>query len=356
LTVPADVAIMPPMRGGAGTMRAAVFHGVGDLRVEEVPVPTPRDDEVLLRVEACGICGTDVHILKGTFPPGRAPITLGHEFAGRVVDGDGRLVTADIATSCGGCFFCRHGQRLFCPEVRQIGVHRDGAFAEYVAVPTANLHALPPGMTARQGAYVEPLACVLHGHERAAIAPGSSVVVVGAGPMGLLHVQLARLRGAARVVCSEPHPGRRRAAERLGADVALDPGTDDAVAAVLDLTAGRGADLVIEAAGTIPTYRDALRMVRRAGTLLAFGAAPAGETLPFSPFDLYARELTLVGSYAATYGTYEDAIALIAAGRVEVDATVTAVRPLAEIGDAIAAAGRDPEVVKIQISLGDAAP
>jgi 2-desacetyl-2-hydroxyethyl bacteriochlorophyllide A dehydrogenase len=333
-------------------MRAAVFHGVGDIRVEEAPVPAVRDGEVLLQVELCGICGTDVHILKGTFPPGHTPITLGHEFVGRVVDGPGAsgpLVTADIAVSCGGCSFCRHGQRLFCPEVRQIGVHLDGAFAEYVAVPAAAVHQLPDGMTARQGAYVEPLACVVHGHERAAIAPGATVVVIGAGPMGLLHVQLARLRGAARVLCSEPFEARRRKAAELGADVVIDPLAADPVAAVLEETGGRGADVVIEAVGSIATYDQAFGMVRRGGTLLAFGAAPSAETLPLRPFDVYARELTVLGSYAATYGTYEDAIALIGSGRVEVDSTVTAVRPLEEIAAAIAASGTDRDVIKIQI-------
>jgi 2-desacetyl-2-hydroxyethyl bacteriochlorophyllide A dehydrogenase len=333
-------------------VRAAVFHGIGDIRVEDVPVPSPRDDEVLLQVELCGICGTDVHILKGTFPPGRTPITLGHEFVGRIAGGpgaDGCLVTADIAISCGGCSFCRHGQRLFCPDVRQIGVHLDGAFAEYVAVPALAVHPLPDGMTAPQGAYVEPLACVLHGHERAAIPPGSAVVVIGAGPMGLLHVQFARLRGAAQVICSEPFEARRRKAAGLGADVVIDPSTTDPVAAVLDATAGRGADVVIEAVGSIATYDQAFGMVRRGGTLLAFGAAPSTETLAVRPFDVYARELTVLGSYAATYGTYEDAIALIASGRVEVDSTVTAVRPLEDIADAIAASGTDRDVIKIQI-------
>jgi 2-desacetyl-2-hydroxyethyl bacteriochlorophyllide A dehydrogenase len=337
-------------------MRAAVFHGVGDIRVEDVPVPAISEDQVLLAVELCGICGTDVHILKGTFPPGHTPITLGHEFAGRIVDAGsgaaaepGALVTADIALTCGACSFCRHGQRLFCPEVRQIGVHLDGAFAEYVAVPAEAVHPLPGGMSATQGAYVEPLACVLHGHERAAIPPGSTVAVIGGGPMGLLHVQLARLRGAAQVICSEPHETRRRKAEAFGADVVIDPSAGDAVAGVLALTDGRGADVVIEAVGSIATYRDAFRMVRRGGTLLAFGAAPSAETLDLSPFDVYARELTVLGSYAATYGTYEDAVALIASGRVEVDSTVTAVRPLEDIAAAIAASGNDRDVIKIQI-------
>ena len=338
-------------------MRAAVFHGIGDLRVDDVPVPAIGDDEVLVRVELCGICGTDVHIVKGTFPPGHAPITLGHEFAGRVVSAGaqaagvevGALVTADIAVSCGACSFCRHGQRLLCAEVGQIGVHRDGAFAEYVAVPASLVHPLPAGMTAGQGAYVEPLACVLHGHERAAIAAGSSVVVVGAGPMGLLHVRLARLRGAALLICSEPHQGRSRLAGRLGADIVIDPSVIDPVEAVLEATGGRGADVVIEAVGSIPTYRQAFRMVRRGGTVLAFGAAPSGATMPFSPFDVYSRELTVVGSYAATYGTYEDAIALIGSGRVEVDSTVSRVQQLGEIVSAIRSIETDPDVVKIQI-------
>jgi threonine dehydrogenase-like Zn-dependent dehydrogenase len=151
------------------------------------------------------------------------------------------------------------------------------------------------------------------------------------------------------VICSEPHETRRGKAEALGADVVIDPSAGDAVADVLALTDGRGADVVIEAVGSIATYRDAFRMVRRGGTLLAFGAAPSAETLDLSPFDVYARELTVLGSYAATYGTYEDAVALIASGRVEVDSTVTAVRPLEDIAAAIAASGNDRDVIKIQI-------
>ena len=339
------------------SMRAAVFHGIGDLRVEDAQVPSVGDDEVLVRVELCGICGTDVHILKGTFPPGHAPITLGHEFAGRVADTGARvtgievgaLVTADIAVSCGACSFCRHGQRLFCADVGQIGVHRDGAFAEYVAVPAALIHPLPSGMTAGQGAYVEPLACVLHGHERAAVTAGSTVVVIGAGPMGLLHVQLARLRGAALVLSSEPHEGRSGLAGRLGADILIDPTADDPVTAVMEATGGRGADVVIEAVGSIPTYRQAFQMVRRGGTLLAFGAAPSGETLEVSPFDIYARELTVLGSYAATYGTYEDAIALIASGRIEVDSAISDVYPLDQMDAAMARLATDRSVVKLHI-------
>lgn len=236
-------------------MHAGVLHKPNDLRVEQVSVPAPGLDEVLLKVEVCGICGTDVHILRGHFPVPNLPFIPGHEFAGRVVQlGQGvdnlRIgahVTADINIGCDQCYYCRHQLRMFCPNLSQIGVHRNGAFAEYVKVPARTLYELPEDMPASHGAYVEPLACAVHGQERAGILPGSTVAIIGGGPMGLVHVQLSRLRGATQIICTELNPARRAKASELGADVVLDPGSEDVVERVHELTEGRGADCVIEA-------------------------------------------------------------------------------------------------------------
>lgn len=339
------------------TMTAAVFHSPNDLRIEEVPVPVAGPGEVIIKVNVCGICGTDVHILRGHFPVPNLPLIPGHEFSGRVAQiGSGveRLslddfVTADINTGCDRCYYCRHQLRMFCPQLSQIGVHRDGAFAEYVKAPAAAVYQLPDDMSPEHAAYVEPLACAVHGQERADLRSGSTVVIIGAGPMGLVHIQLSRLRGATRIIATELNPTRRAKAAELGADVVLDPGKDDAVAIVRELTEGRGADCVIEAVGSVRTYRDAFDMVRVGGTVVAYGAAPSDQELTLRPFDIYSKELTIVGSYAGTYATWPDAIELIRAGRFDPDRIISNVVPLADLVRGIEAAESDKDVIKTQV-------
>ncbi len=339
------------------TMKAAVFSGPNDLKVERVPVPEVGADDVLLKVDMCGICGTDVHILRGSFPAPNLPLIPGHEFAGHVVAvGDNvdhvrvdDYVTADINLACGHCYFCRRQQKLFCDQIRQIGVHTNGALAEYVKAPAAAIYHVPEELSAQQGAYIEPLACAVHGQARAAITPGSSVVIIGAGPMGLAHIQLAKLKGAAPIIVTEMNRVRLDKARELGADHVIDAGARDAVEAVKELTEGRGADYVIEAVGSIPTYKQAFEMVRRGGTLVAFGAAPSTASLELKPFDIYSKELNIVGSYAGTYATWPEAIALIQGGRFDPEQIVTEVVPLDDVVGAIETVEKNKDVIKIQI-------
>jgi L-iditol 2-dehydrogenase len=347
-------------RAAAGlpdSMAAAVLHGPDDLRIEQVAVPVIGPDEVLIKVDVCGICGTDVHILRGHFPVPNMPLIPGHEFSGHVVQlgsavqriDVGDFVTADINIGCGRCYYCRHQLRMFCPQLSQIGVHRDGAFAEYVKAPADAVYRLPEDMSPEQAAYVEPLACAVHGQERADLRPGSTVVVLGGGPMGLVHIQLSRLRGATRIIATEPNATRRAKATELGADVVVDPTAENAVAVVRELTEGRGADSVIEAVGSPATYRDAFEMVRRGGTIVAYGAAPSDLELPFKPFEVYSKELTIVGSYAGTYATWPEAIELIRAGRFDPDKIISEVVPLARVVEAIDAAESDRDIIKTQV-------
>lgn len=340
-------------------MVAAVLHKAGDLRVEEVRKPQAGSGEVLLRVERCGICGTDLHILSGNFPAPNLPLIIGHEFAGTVeaVGADvthvapGTKATADINIACGVCYFCRVGNKLFCPQVRQLGVHDAGGMAEYVVAPAANVYPLPDAMPLEHAAYIEPLACTVHGQDRIGIRTGETIAVIGGGPMGLAHTVLAKMRGAARVLVSEPDGGRRDRAVRLGADETIDPSQVDAVEQVLELTDGRGADVVIEAVGSVRTYEDAFRMVRRGGRLLAYGAAPQDAAVSMKPFDIYAKELTIVGSYAGTYETWPAAIALISSGRFDPGLIVDSVRPLSEVKDAIESLATDRSVVKVHVQV-----
>jgi 2-desacetyl-2-hydroxyethyl bacteriochlorophyllide A dehydrogenase len=340
-------------------MRAAVLFGAGDLRVEEVPVPRAGPGEVVIRVARCGICGTDLHIMRGSFPAPNLPLTLGHEFAGEIAEiGDGVAhvavgdrATADINIACGTCFFCRRGHKLFCPDVRQLGVHTAGGLADYVVAPAANVYRLPASMSYEHAAYIEPLACTIHGQDRVAIQTGETVAIIGGGPMGLAHAGLAALRGAGRVIVSEPDENRRDTARALGADVVIDPFAADPVEQLRELTDGRGADVVIEAVGSARTYVQALEMARRGGRLLAFGAAPPDLEIPVRPFDIYTKELTIVGSYAGTYDTWPKAIELIAGGRFDPGLIVDSVRPLSDAREAIESLVADKSTVKVQVEV-----
>jgi 2-desacetyl-2-hydroxyethyl bacteriochlorophyllide A dehydrogenase len=342
-------------------MQAAVFHGPDDLRVEEVERPTAGPGEVLLRVERCGICGTDSHIVRGHFPAPNLPLIIGHEFSGTVVDvgsgvthvEPGDRATADINIACGTCYFCRHGNKLFCPYVRQLGVHDAGGMAEYVAAPAGNVYKLPDSMPFDHAAFIEPLACAIHGQDRIGVDVGETVLVIGAGPMGLAHVAMSRLHGAAQVIVSEPDPARRERARKLGSDVEVDPlsgGLDE----VMQATGGRGADVVIEAVGSARTYTQAIDLARRGGRVLAYGAAPADATIEIRPFDIYSKELTIVGSYAGTYETWPKAIDLISSGRFDPNQLIDSVRPLTDVMHAIESLETDKSVVKVQVQIGSA--
>ncbi|MFH5185355.1 zinc-dependent alcohol dehydrogenase family protein [Paenibacillus sp. TAB 01] len=342
------------------TMFAAVLHKPEDMRIEEVAVPDISEHEVLIAVQRCGICGTDPHIYRGHFPV-PTPLIQGHEFSGEVVQigsavttvGIGDKVTADINISCGKCFYCRMGQKLFCEQITQIGVHINGAFAQYVKVPESNIYKLPADMTWEEAAYIEPLACVIRGQERANITMGSTVAIIGAGPMGLVHAQLAKMNGASTVIMSEMNAARIEKARSLGVDYVIDASAQDPVQAVRDLTEGRGADYVIEAVGAIPTYQQAFQMVRRGGTLVTYGAAPAHATMEVKPFEIYSKELTIVGSYAGTYDTWVRAIQLISSKRFKPTEIISKTIPLTNIVDGLQEAIHNKDIIKIMVDCTD---
>jgi L-iditol 2-dehydrogenase len=340
-------------------MKAARFYAPGDIRLEEVPTPVPAAGEALLAIRACGICGTDSHIWQGSFPLEQTPRTLGHEFAGEVVAVGGEVgafapgdrVVADINIGCGECAYCHRDQRLLCPSLQQLGVHRDGGFAEYMVAPAATLRRMPDGMSFRDAALVEPVVCVLHGQDQVAIAPGESLLVLGAGPMGLIHIMLAKMRGAAPIVVTETNQLRLQCAQRVGADIAIDATAADASDQVLRAVGGEGADVVIEAAGTEATYRQATSFLRPGGRLLMFGAPDPRLTIPISPFEVYRNEWTIVGSFAGTYRAWPDAIALLAHGRLDTDALVTSTIELADLPAALDDISGNPSAIKVQVHL-----
>lgn len=340
-------------------MQAAVLHGANNLLFEEVKRPEPGPGEVLLRVHRCGVCGTDSHIVKGRFPAPNLPLIIGHEFAGEVaavgsgVDyvKEGDKATADINIACGHCWYCRNNQKLFCAKVRQLGVHAHGGMAEYVVVPAQNIYILPNDMPYDHAAFIEPLACAIHGQKRIGIEVGETVLILGAGPMGLAHAALSKQRGAGLVIVSEPNAGRRQRARQIGSDLEVDPTVPEGIDAIMQATQGRGADVVIEAVGSPVTYSQTFQLVRRGGRILAYGAAAQDAVVSVKPFEIYAKELTIVGSYAGTYETWLQAIALISGGRFDPNKIIDSIRPLAEVAAALESLDRDKSVVKVQIQI-----
>ncbi len=322
-------------------MKAVLFEKPGVLTVVKRNLRRLQDGEVLVRVEACGICGTDLHIVDGT-SRSTPPVVLGHEYSGIVEDagsvagiGQGARVAIDPNISCGTCFYCRRGLVHLCGGLRALGVDIDGGMAEFCIVPEEQLHLLPADMAPETGAFIEPLSCVVHGLDRARITSGDSVVILGGGTAGLIMLQLVRNAGAAMTILVEPLEQKRAIARALGADVILDPSSDDIVAAVMGRTTV-GADVVIECVGKSATMQMSLMLARRGGVVEFFGVCPMGATIPVEPNLVYFKELTIVGSYVNPH-TFTRAAALLRAGKVNTGSLLMQPFPLDGVHEAFAA-------------------
>ncbi len=342
----------------AQTMKAAVVEKPNVLKIRQVPVPEIADEEVLIRVKYTGICGTDWSIFTGKYSADKLPLIPGHEFSGTVaklgrkVRGlkEGDRVTADINMSCGTCFYCRKGQKLMCRDFRQLGIHIDGTFAEFVKAPYDQVHKLPDNLDFLAGAFIEPLSCVIHSSKAARVTHGSSVAVIGSG-LGVLHGALARQRGAAPVIVIGDNARRLAAAKELGADVIINlKDGKDPVAEVRKLTEGRGADYVVEAVGTPRTYEQAFEMVRPGGTVVAFGICAGEDTIKVRPFDLVLGEKTVVSSCAGVGPDWPDAIALLAHGHIKPQALFSMIVPVEELEAALKELRTNPDLFKVFVS------
>lgn len=312
-------------------MRAVRFESIGEIFTREVEKPAPGPDDLLVRVEACGICGTDRHVLKGEFPAA-PPVTLGHEFCGIVeamgadVKGFelGNRITGDPNISCGRCPQCVNGRVNLCRNLRAIGIHRDGGFADYVIVPQKQAFSIPLSLDPVHGAFCEPLACCLHGIDIARIKAGSSVAVLGGGVIGLLTVQLARLAGATTVILSTRQAVKRRLAEQVGATATVDPSSSDIIEEIAGpngLVPG-GVDVVIECAGVAETMQQATRLAKAGGTVVILGVMPQGAKVELEPFDILFRELRVLGSFINPF-VHRRAADLVASGAIELDKLIT---------------------------------
>ncbi|MGO1174134.1 MAG: zinc-binding dehydrogenase [Actinomycetaceae bacterium] len=316
-------------------MRAVVLRGKGDVVVTDVPTPSPGPGEVLLRVAANTVCGTDVRLVRGE-KDARAGVVLGHEASGTVAEvGEGvtsvqvgDLVAVLPTISCGSCYFCQRDLEHHCEQARLFGYQVDGGLAEYQLVPAdavarGNLFRAPEGVDPAHLALAEPVACVLNGLREYTVELGDTVLVMGAGPIGLLHLQVALLRGARNVVVTNRSPERREIARQMGATLALDPAADDVDAALRDLTDGRGADVAIISIGVPELFSDAVRSVRVGGRVSAFAGFPKGGTAVMDPNDIHYGALTVTGGSNCRRSDYAEAVALLSSGAIDGSQLVT---------------------------------
>ena len=323
-------------------MKAAVLRAPNEMALTEAPDPTPGAGDLVLRVKAATICGTDIRILRGRKSAGvRYPSIIGHEFSGEVVEGNGQFrpgqrVGVCPAIPCGRCAQCLRGRENLCPDAEAIGYQIDGAFAEFIRIPAravelGNVHVLPDGIDFAQAALVEPLACVLNGQNKVALGQGDAVVVLGSGPIGTLHIKLARARGAARVIVSEPNAGRRAAALAAGADVGIDPTAEDLRARVREETHGLGADVVICAIGIPALAAQAIGLAGYGGRISLFAGFSKGETGQLDVNAIHYDELCVTGAFGLSRLDYATALGIVAGQRIDTSDMITHRYPLAQL-------------------------
>ncbi len=335
----------------ATTMQGAFFLGPNEMALRDVPVPVPGPGEVLLRVGACAVCGTDLRILSGGKTRGVVPPrVLGHEIAATVVaHGDGAeaitgvpvgtRVTLPPGITCGACRFCVIGLENHCTRREAFGYKYDGGFAEYMLVPAHAarrriLFRVPDTLPDAEASLAEPLACVVNGQRKSQVTVGDVVLVAGAGPIGLMHVQMSRLAGARVVIVSEPSAARREQALSMGATEAIDPTAHDVGDAIRARSGGYGADVAIAAIGVPGLVMDLLRWVRPCGRVNLFaGYAGAGEAT-ISANLIHYGELIVTGTSACTSEDFRVALGLLSEGRIDASALVSHRFPLAAVHEA----------------------
>ncbi|MCL1796560.1 MAG: zinc-dependent alcohol dehydrogenase family protein [Clostridia bacterium] len=319
-------------------MKAAVYWGKNDLRLLDIPVPEVGDRDVLVKIKYCGVCGTDVHIFHGD--GGAAPVpegtVIGHEFSG-VVAGAGKgvvglkagdRVTVNPNHFCGACYFCQNGKEHFCTSMKGYGTTYNGGFAEYVAVPDRLVFPLPEGLSFEAGSQSETLSCCLNGIDLCRLRTGANVFIIGAGPIGLMMLQLAKMSGAGKIVVSELVQEKRALAMKLGADVTFDPRQQE----IGEVLAREfvNVDCIIEAAGTKHTTEQAIRYAGNTCTVMLFGLVAPDTEIVVKPFSIFQRELTITSSFINPY-TFTRAVRILGARKVVMDDIITDIVPLEQI-------------------------
>lgn len=317
-------------------MKAGVFYSKNDLRVEEIPKPSPKAGEVLIKVKACGICGTDVHIFngdKGCFPT-PAGTVLGHEFSG-IVEAVGEgvkqisvgdRVCVDPNKLCGDCYYCKSGIGHFCENMIGIGTGVNGGFAEYCAVPQSQVYKIADSTSYEAAAMTEPTACCVHGIDMCDISCGDTVAIIGGGMIGMIMLQLAKLSGAGKLIMIEPVAEKRTIAEKLGADLCIDPIGNDVKKVLVENGINR-ISAVIECVGKTSTIEQAIDIAGKKSVVMMFGLTAPDDTISIKPFEIFQKEIVLKSSFINPH-TQKRALELIDSGKIDVSSVVYSCEPI----------------------------
>ena len=320
-------------------MKAMVLERPNKLALRTIDDPRPEEGQVLIRTTHAGICGSDTKIYEGKMPA-IYPVIMGHEIVGEVVDGDtspttkpGTRVLVDPVLFCGNCFYCLRNDTHLCPNGVLMGREIDGGFADYCIAKTSQIYELPDKLDSKTGAAVQVLTTVLHAQDVGEVGRGDTVVVSGLGVTGLMHVQLAKTRFSKTVIGISRNPYKRSVALSLGADYAFTHG-DKAEKAVLDITDGVGADIVIECVGHLPLLGEAIALARPGGKIVPYGVYPSEKVeLPF--YDFYFKELQILNVRAAKGRDFTECIELVSNGKLDLDSLITHTLPYTELNNAI---------------------
>jgi 2-desacetyl-2-hydroxyethyl bacteriochlorophyllide A dehydrogenase len=331
-----------------------VWYGGKDIRIENVPLPKIKDDEVLLKVKAVSICGSDLHAYRGLSKRRIPPLVMGHEFSGEIVEVGGTVknhrmgerVVVEPIISCGTCRLCRRGRNNICEKLQLVGLHLSGAFSEYVSVPAKKCYTLPKTVSFEEASLVEPLAVAVHAVHLASLEKNEAIAIIGSGAIGLMTLQVAKNRGVGRIVVFDTIDYRLTLAQKLGATTIINVKKEDPLQRIL--TEG-GVDTVFEAVGHQETVQQGLAMVRTGGKVIVIGMLEAIMQLPM--LDITVKELDLQGSYGYTSDDFQQALKMIGQGKVNVKPLITHRLPLDDIqrGFEILSQGAE-DVIKVVLT------
>lgn len=323
-------------------MLAGIFYGVKEgIKLQHVPIPKIEEDEVLIEIMCCGVCGSDLAIIKGKHPSS-PPVILGHELSGKVVEvgkkvsdiSAGDHVTIDPIQRCGTCYYCKIGKKALCENIKSIGVDVNGAYTKYIAVKNNMVYKVPKNLPWELVALAEPLACVLNGFKKLGFITGNSVVIFGAGPIGLLWLLLMKKSLATPTIVVEVKESREKFAIKMGADYVLNPNKVNLKNEIMSITNGMGAEIVIDAAGTVETITNSLKILSKNGKLLVFASFPEHLSIQLRPFDIWRYEKQIIGTYITNYA-FVPAIKLLQKGIVPINEYVTHKFPLSKLNEAL---------------------
>ncbi|MBI4245054.1 MAG: alcohol dehydrogenase catalytic domain-containing protein [Planctomycetes bacterium] len=323
-------------------MKALVFYAPGNCKIEDVQSPTPDNGEILVKVNYAGVCGTDVRIYKGTKKI-KAPRIIGHEFAGEIIEigkgvneyKAGERVTVYPVLFCGECYACRAGRKNICLNRITLGYELDGGFAEFLKIPRkavedGNVVRLPDNISYEEGAISEMVAAAYNGILKANVKEGQSIVIIGAGPIGLCHVILSRLRRPKKIIVSEPDKDKRGLALKLGADYIIDPKEISVKEEILARTNNEGADIVFIDVGLKDVIENAFSLLKKGGTYILFAGCPEGTKITLDPNMIHYREILFTGSSASTPECQKEILNLVSSKKIDIKPLITDILPLAE--------------------------